>query len=74
MSNYLMQFFWGVHLPEDLREINRPVEALARQMNEGLPNNAEKTVGLRKLIEAREAFFRAKLAGEMPKPLVDKPA
>ncbi len=57
----VMQFFRWEHLPESLQPISKPCEQLASAMVEGLPPNPELTVGLRKLLEAKDCFVRAKL-------------
>lgn len=67
MSNYLMQYFSWSHLPIELQTVSKEVAELAQRMNDILPSNPEKTVGLRKLMEAKDCFVRAQLAGEMPR-------
>lgn len=57
----LMQFFQYDHLPEELREPSRACAQLAMLMDTTLPETAEKTAGLRKLLEAKDCFVRAKL-------------
>ena len=61
MANRLMQFFKYAHLPEQLQEPSRSCASLAEQMDESLAESAEKTAGLRKLLEAKDCFVRAKL-------------
>lgn len=61
MSNRLMKFFKYDHLPEHLQEPSKSCAALAQTMDESLDESAEKTVGLRKLLEAKDCFVRAKL-------------
>jgi hypothetical protein len=57
----MLQFFaWG-HLPKDLQEISQPFCALAVTIIETLPRNPERTVALRKLLEAKDCAVRAKL-------------
>jgi len=56
-----MKYFDYEHLPEHLQEVSKPIGDLAKKMNETLPNGAEKTVGLRKLLEAKDCLVRAKL-------------
>lgn len=46
------------HLPEHLQEISRPCAELAAAMLMTLPDGPELTVGLRKLLEAKDAFVR----------------
>lgn len=61
-AEHLIQFFaWG-HLPPPLQEISRPAARLAERMINMLPGNPELTAGLRKLLEAKDCFVRAKLA------------
>lgn len=61
---HVLQFFAFEHLPANLQEISKPVAELAHAMVGRLPQNQEVTVGLRKLLEAKDCFVRAKLAGE----------
>lgn len=49
------------HLPAHLQEVSKPVGELAELMKETLPDSAEKSAGLRKLLEAKDCFVRAKL-------------
>lgn len=56
-----MKYFNYEHLPSNLQEVSKPVGELARKMNEELPDGAEKSAGLRKLLEAKDCFVRAKL-------------
>lgn len=57
----LLQFFAYEHLPERLQDISRPFNGLAHQIEASLPNNPEKTVALRKLLEAKDCAVRAVL-------------
>ena len=47
------------HLPQGLQLVSREVHKLAHCMNAMLPESAEKTAGLRKLLEAKDCFVRA---------------
>jgi len=60
----MLQFFEYEHLPPFLQEISKPFGDLARQMVETLPANAERSAGLRKLLEAKDCAVRAKLYKE----------
>lgn len=60
----IMQFFSYEHLPSELREVSEPFSELANRIVDELPRNAERTVALRKLLEAKDAAVRAKLAKE----------
>ena len=65
MANNLLKFFVYAHLPEQLQQPSKSCSALAMEMETTLPDCAEKTAGLRKLLEAKDAFVRAKLEGQM---------
>ena len=56
----IMQFFEYGHLPPHLAEISRPFGELARIVADG-PQNAETTVALRKILEAKDCAVRATL-------------
>lgn len=56
-----MKYFNYEHLPEKLQVVSKPIGDLARQMNSDLPDSEEKEVGLRKLLEAKDALVRAAL-------------
>jgi hypothetical protein len=60
----ILQFFEYAHLPSELQEISRPFHAMAHHLVEKLPRNPERTVSLRKLLEAKDAAVRAKLFKE----------
>jgi hypothetical protein len=57
----ILQFFAYGHLPPHLAEISGEFSALATWIVETLPRNPERTVALRKLLEAKDAAVRAKL-------------
>lgn len=74
-QDHIMQFFAYEHLPEQLQAVSKPFCDLARAivgdergMPAGtsirfpLPRNPERTVALRKLLEAKDAAVRARLA------------
>lgn len=61
MKNTLMQFFEYSHLPEHLQAVSKPFGELAKHIEETLPSNPEKTVALRKLLEAKDCAVRALL-------------
>lgn len=56
----VLQFFAYAHLPEHLQAVSKPFCELAEKIADG-PNNAEATVALRKLLEAKDAAVRAVL-------------
>ncbi len=79
MSEHILQFFHYEHLPPHLAEVSKPFANLARAivgdergMPEGtsiqfpLPRNPERTAALRKLLEAKDAAVRARLAKDEP--------
>jgi hypothetical protein len=56
----LLRFFEYEHLPQgQLRSTSRRIHGLAHFLAGDLPDGAEKTVGLRKLLEAKDCFVRA---------------
>jgi hypothetical protein len=57
----LLQFFSFEHLPQELREVSAMFAGLAKQIVDTLPRNPERTVALRKLLEAKDCAVRAKL-------------
>lgn len=62
-SDHILQFFSSSHLPPSLRDVSRPFGDLAEKIVETIPRNPERTVALRKLLEAKDAAVRAHLAG-----------
>ena len=56
-----MKYFDYSHLPERLQVISKPIGELAKSMEIELPNGAEKSAGMRKLLEAKDCFVRANL-------------
>ena len=57
----MMQFFAYAHLPEHLQEISKPFGDMAEWIVATLPMNPERTVALRKLLEAKDCAVRARL-------------
>lgn len=64
MPSTTIQFFSYKHLPEDLQKVSKPINDLAHQMEEMLPDGPEKSAGMRKLLEAKDCFVRAKLGSK----------
>lgn len=60
-SDRMLQFFAWAHLPAHLQEVSRPFGEMAEWMVRMLPMNAERTVALRKLLEAKDCAVRARL-------------
>jgi hypothetical protein len=76
VEEHILQFFAYAHLPAHLQAVSRPFCDLAHAIVKGdnvpeagtvtlggpLPRNPERTVALRKLLEAKDAAVRALLA------------
>jgi hypothetical protein len=62
MEEHIMQFFGYTHLPETLQAVSMPFCHLAKDIVTTLPRNPERTVALRKLLEAKDAAVRALIA------------
>lgn len=58
----ILQFFEFAHLPADLQSTSAAFRGLAHELVHTLPRNAERTTALRKLLEAKDAAIRARLA------------
>jgi hypothetical protein len=61
---HIAQFFKYDHLPPELQEVSKPFCELALYIIEKFPRNPERTVTLRKLLEAKDSAVRAWLAIE----------
>lgn len=61
----ILQYFEYSHLPEHLQPASKPFYEMA-QFFLTLPRCAERTAGLRKLLEAKDCAVRAKLFKEPP--------
>jgi hypothetical protein len=59
-QDYLLQYFSYEHLKPELQEISKPFGELAQKIME-LPSNQERTMALRKLLEAKDCAVRAKV-------------
>lgn len=57
----ILQFFAYGHLPQNLADVSAPFHTLAHTMVAALPRNPERTVALRKLLEAKDCAVRALL-------------
>lgn len=57
----ILRYFEYRHLPEKLQAISKPLCDLAVEMDVKLKNSAEKSAGLRKLLEAKDCLVRALL-------------
>lgn len=57
----ILQFFDYQHLPPQLQAISQPFHYLAHGLIRILPRNPERTVALRKLLEAKDCAVRAEV-------------
>jgi hypothetical protein len=57
----IMRYFEYGHLPAHLQDVSKPMGELAALMFQLVPEGPEKDAGLRKLLEAKDCFVRAKL-------------
>ena len=64
MQDRMLQFFEYKHLPKELQAISVHFYELAFLICNNLPSNLERTVALRKLLEAKDCAVRAKLYKE----------
>jgi hypothetical protein len=60
--DHILQFFTWEHLPLELQAVSMPFATMAQWIVKTLPRNPERTVALRKLIEAKDAAVRARVA------------
>lgn len=58
---HILRYFASDHLPKHLADIVGPFAMMAEHLDANLPECAEKSAGLRKLLEAKDCFVRAKL-------------
>ena len=58
---HLLQYFRYDHLPERLQAISKPFHDMAHELAQTISQNPELTVGLRKLLEAKDCVVRASL-------------
>ena len=59
---HIIQFFAHAHLKAEMAAVSKPFAELADQVVANLPRNPERTVALRKLLEAKDAAVRAFIA------------
>lgn len=57
----MLKWFEFSHLPEHLQAVSRPFGELANQLCEVIEPGPERTIALRKMLEAKDAAVRAKL-------------
>lgn len=63
-TDRMLQFFQYKHLPEHLQSISSPYCEMAHLIVETYPQNPERTVCLRKLLECKDAAVRTFLYKE----------
>ena len=61
MNHNILKHFRYDHLPDNLKKVSKPLCELAITMDTTIPDCAEKSAGLRKLLEAQDCFVRAKM-------------
>ncbi|MFC3568379.1 hypothetical protein [Paracoccus sp. TOH] len=59
--NRLLKWLRHDHLPPHLQAVVKPIDTLAQEMDGALAEGAEKTAGMRKLVEAKDCFVRARI-------------
>lgn len=62
--DHIEQFFAWQHLPPHLQQTSERFAKLADWVAHNVPRNPERTVALRKLLEAKDAAVRAVVAKE----------
>lgn len=60
-EDQIMTYFKYDHLPEKLQEVSKPFCETAEWIHKNIPSSAERSVSLRKLLEAKDAGVRAAL-------------
>lgn len=60
---YVEKLFAYAHLPLHLQTTSKTFHSVAMYIIDGLPQNAERTVALRKLLEAKDAAVRCDVIG-----------
>lgn len=65
MTEHIMQFFAFHHLPPELQLVSKPFAELAEDIVSSLARSPERTVALRKLLEAKDAAVRARIAKDV---------
>lgn len=66
MTSPIMRHFTFGHLPPHLAAVSMAVASVAKEIDDNLPDCAEKSAGLRKLLEAKDCFVRAAIEAHHP--------
>jgi len=61
MDERMLKWFEYAHLPEHLGSVSRSFHAVAHQLCDDCEPGPERTVALRKLLEAKDAAVRARV-------------
>lgn len=61
-TNDMLRYFRCDHLAEDLQDVSARFAELAHWIHHSLPEGAETTVAMRKLLESKDAAVRAALS------------
>ena len=64
MSNHsdaILRYFEYTHLPKDLADVGKEFHALAHSISRNLPDCLERSISLRKLLEAKDCAIRSVL-------------
>ncbi len=61
MTTPIIEYFAYEHLPSALQTVSSKFAELAIWCDENLPGGAEKSAGLRKLLEGKDCMVRANL-------------
>lgn len=63
-TQHILRLFTYAHLPEHLQNVSKPFADLAIDIADQLGDGPELTVGLRKLLEAKDAIVRHAVVGK----------
>jgi hypothetical protein len=64
----ILEYFSYAHLPPHLQSVSMVFSHVALEIVDSIPRNAERTVALRKLLEAKDAAVRANFTGHARRP------
>ena len=77
MTEPMLQFFSYTHLPTHLQAVSKPFCEVAESIVATLPRNPERSMALRKLLEAKDCAVRALIYKDEPvvklDPLSNRP-
>ena len=62
--NNMLKWFNYEHLPTQLKEVGVDFSVFAERLDDYIADGPEKQAGMRKLLEAKDCFVRAKIEGE----------